>query len=134
MSKMPKVKLVFNTKNKNITDIINKFEEDIEVLKSEIMRYEFVKFKYNMYQYYSELQSNYFSKSHDCETYTDTVEDYQRVIKYLAGLCIEIHSSISEDFCKIKEIIRKEEILETIKKLGNSKHIDDIMEVIKNLS
>ena len=98
------------------------------------MRYEFVKFKYNMYQYYSELQSNYFSKSHDCETYTDTVEDYQRVIKYLAGLCIEIHSSISEDFCKIKEIIRKEEILETIKKLGNSKHIDDIMEVIKNLS
>ena len=129
-----KILLFSETNNKTITMIINKFEEEITVLISEIVCYELVKLKYNRYEYYNELLNNYLSKTQEYTTDTDKFAECQRIIKYLSSVCIEINNNNSTDFGKIREIRKKQEMIETIKKIGNYEHIDDILEVIKNLS
>ena len=46
---------IFFENNDTITMIINKLEEEIKILISEISSYEYAKLNYNNYEYYTEL-------------------------------------------------------------------------------
>lgn len=123
-----KIQLLSEENNETITMIINKLEEEIKVLISEIYSYEFVKFEYNIREYFNELQCKY---SRECEINTDKSEEYKKIIKHLSNMRIKIYNSNTTDFSKLAEIVKKQEMIETLKKIGKFEHIDEILKVIK---
>ena len=77
------------------------------------------------------FQSNYLSKLREYGVDTDKFHEIQGIIKYLSSICINIKDKNTKDFSKLREIIKKQEMIETFKKLGKYKNIDDILKVIK---
>jgi hypothetical protein len=123
-----------NEGNKTIIMIINKLEEEIKSLMAEIDYYEFVKYEYDNYQYYTKLGTKYLVKCSDIEVAGEKFEAYQKIIKRISEECLKISRNDNNirHFSKITKIVKKEEMIKTLKKIEKTNNADELLEVIKN--
>lgn len=118
--------------NPNIMRIVNKLEEEIKILVSEICCYEFAKCNYSIFEHYNNELRLIFEQCQEYDTCHEKHEIYQRIIKYLTQMSIKIRDDNKSDFDKLHEIRKKKDMIVTLKTLGNDVYSDEILEIIKN--